>query len=122
MRAVFQSRSGRHARVLSALLLLASAPGLAGCSSVIDHIPQALGGMPDGVPARPAIPAAFPAVHDMPPNRGDAPLTEADRKRLQDDLIAARQRAEQAVTAAAAAEASAATTGSTPPAGAAPNP
>jgi hypothetical protein len=68
---------------------------LAGCSSMGDHVPTWAGGLPEGVPARPATPAAYPAVHDMPPSRADSVLSEADRKKLKDDLIAARERAER---------------------------
>jgi hypothetical protein len=65
---------------------------LAGCSSVIDQIPTAAGGLPEGVPQRPADPAAYPAVHDMPPQRGTTPLSEAEKKLLKDDLLATRDR------------------------------
>jgi hypothetical protein len=45
------------------------------------------------VPERPAAPPAYPAVHDMPPTRADVPLTEAERKRLREELTASRERA-----------------------------
>jgi hypothetical protein len=93
-------------RVVAALLLLTGASCLAGCSSTIDHIPTAVGGLPEGTPARPAAPGEFPAVHDMPPDRAVSRLTEEERKRLHDDLVASRERAAQAnpdaVTAATA--------------------
>ena len=68
---------------------------LAGCSSAIDHIPTALGGLPEGVPARPAEPPPYPAVHDMPTPRASTPLSEAEKKLLKEDLIANRNRAIQ---------------------------
>ncbi len=102
---------------MSAALLLLGAAGLAGCSSAIDHIPQSMGGLPEGVPARPAVPLPFPAVHDMPPDRAQAPLTEEERKRLREDLIAARERAERAI-----ATSEPAATAPPQPAGAAPKP
>jgi hypothetical protein len=37
-------------------------------------------------------PSAYPAVHDMPPPRGSTVLTDAEQKKLEDDLIAARNR------------------------------
>src|SRR6476661_5041667 len=67
--------------------------GLAGCSAMIaDHTPTALGGLPEGAPQRSARPSAYPAVHDMPPRRGSVVLTDTEQKKLQDDLIAARNR------------------------------
>src|SRR5262245_21007128 len=61
-------------------MLLALGMSLAGCSSMIDHIPTSLGGLPEGVPARPQVQPAYPAVHDMPQQRPETPLTDAERK------------------------------------------
>ena len=73
---------------------------LSGCSSVVDSIPTAVGGMPEGVPARSAEQPPYPAVHDVPAGRGASTLSAAEKKLLQDDLIATRQRAiEQGTTA-----------------------
>ena len=78
-------------RLLAALI--AGSFGLAGCSAMIaDHTPTALGGLPDGAPQRSARPSAYPAVHDMPPRRGSVVLTDTEQKKLEDDLIAARNR------------------------------
>jgi hypothetical protein len=97
----------RHTRACAAALVLATA--LSGCSpSIIDAIPTSLGGLPEGVPERPAAQGAFPAVHDMPPPRADVKLSEAERQRLKQELIEQRARNEKA-----AAE----TTASTPSAG-----
>lgn len=74
----------------AAALLLAAA--LAGCSSVVDAVPQSLGGLPEGTPARPAAPPAYPAVHDMPPSRQDTALSAAESKRLREDLTNTRNR------------------------------
>ena len=57
-----------------------------------DHMPSALGGLPEGAPQRSNKPSAYPAVHDMPPPRGSTVLTDAEQKKLEDDLIAARNR------------------------------
>ena len=81
MTATYQAK---RVRTVAAALLLAAT--LAGCSSVIDTIPSSVGGLPEGVPARPAAPPAYPAVHDMPPPRQDSALSEAESKRLREDL------------------------------------
>lgn len=85
------------ARTAIAATLLAAAALLAGCSSpaMIDSIPTALGGLPEGVPARPAAPPAYPNVHEMPPARTDTALSDAEKKRLREDLTGARDRTAQ---------------------------
>jgi hypothetical protein len=93
-------RLRRMVRGFAAAALLSGAAMLAGCSSAIDHIPTAIGGLPEGIPARPAEPPPYPAVHDMPPPRGSTPLNEAEKKQLKDDLIATRNRAIQQGTEA----------------------
>ena len=59
---------------------------------IADHMPAAIGGLPEDAPERPATPAAYPAVHNMPPARSSAPLSNAQQKQLEDDLVAARNR------------------------------
>jgi hypothetical protein len=110
-------RSWHRERVLTAALLLAGAAAVSGCSSyaLIDSVPASVGGLPEGAPERPAAAPAYPAVHDMPRARSDAPLSEAERKRLRDDLVATRERAARRATATES-------TGSTPPSGSTPNP
>jgi hypothetical protein len=49
-----------------------------------------LGGLPADTPAKPATQLAYPAVHDMPPPRAKAVLTEDELKRTEQELIAAR--------------------------------
>ena len=83
----FQSK--RVGLVAAACLLTAT---LAGCSSVVDNVPQSMGGLPEGAPARPAAQAAYPAVHDMPPPRQEGALNEAQSKRLREDLKNTRNR------------------------------
>jgi hypothetical protein len=81
--------------IFAAAALMVAAAGLAGCSAgsmMADHTPSALGGLPEGAPQRSNKPSAYPAVHDMPPPRGSAVLTDAEQKKLEDDLIAARNR------------------------------
>jgi hypothetical protein len=81
-------------RILAAALLMAGAVILAGCTvgSLGDNLPAAAGGLPENTPARPATPAAYPAVHDAPPPRADM-LTDEEQKKLEADLVAARNRA-----------------------------
>src|SRR5712692_12083893 len=77
-----------------AALLLATAAIIAGCTSTIsDHMPAAAGGLPEGAPPRPETPSAYPAVHDMPPPRGETVLTSEEQKKVEDELVAARNRA-----------------------------
>jgi hypothetical protein len=79
---------------LAAALCVCAAAILAGCSTgtMGDSMPTAVGGLPENTPQRPATPAAYPAVHDMPPPRSHM-LTDEEQKKLEDDLVAARNRA-----------------------------
>jgi len=100
------SRSQRPVpRRALAAALVGVAVVLAGCSAgstVADHLPTALGGLPDGTPQRPGTSGAYPAVHDMPPPRATTVLTDAETKKLESDLVAARNRAAEAAAKAAA--------------------
>jgi hypothetical protein len=93
-----------------AAALVAGACVLGGCSAgstVADHLPSALGGLPEGTPQRPtapSAPSAYPAVHDMPPTRPSPLLTDAEQTKLEGDLAAARSRAADAAKSAAAAD------------------
>jgi hypothetical protein len=110
-----QQRRGRRAGAWAcaplawAALVVAGASGLAGCSSTIDHIPTAVGGLPQGIPARPAEPGAFPAVHDMPPRRENSILNEVERRKLRDELAQQRERAARETAAAISADPTGAT-------------
>jgi hypothetical protein len=77
-----------------ALVASAAALGLGGCSGslIADHMPAAVGGLPEGAPERPAAEQVYPAVHNMPPARATSTLNDDEQKRLQDDLVAARNR------------------------------
>jgi hypothetical protein len=84
-------RSNRARLVAAALAACATAP-LAGCGAMIgDTLPAAVGGLPAEAPAR-ATPAAYPAVHNMPPSRNTEPLSTDQQKQLEDDLVATRNR------------------------------
>jgi hypothetical protein len=94
------SRSlGRNLRRFALLwlgltLAFAGAGPLASCSTMGGEIPTAMGGLPDGAPERPQTPPPYPAVHDMPPPRKSAVLTEEEKKKVEAEL--AIMRAEQA--------------------------
>ncbi|MBV8321179.1 MAG: hypothetical protein JO049_10960 [Hyphomicrobiales bacterium] len=94
------SRSRRPApRRALAAALAAGAIVLAGCSAgsmVADHLPNAVGGLPDGTPERPASSMPYPAVNNLPPPRATTVLTDAETKKLESDLVAARNRAAEA--------------------------
>jgi len=93
------SRSS-HGRAAIAAALVGAAM-LGGCTSsrIIDSLPAAVGGLPEGVPPRPTAQVDYPAVHAMPPPRNDPTLSFAEKKRLEDELIAARTRARQGANA-----------------------
>ncbi len=83
-------------------LALAGAGTLASCSTMGGDIPTAMGGLPDGAPARPQTPPPYPAVHDMPPPRNSAVLTEEEKKRVEAELAVMRaQQARRAQSSAA---------------------
>jgi hypothetical protein len=89
-----QRFSHKHRRMVAVLALFAAAAILPACSASMigDHLPTAAGGLPEGAPQRPDAPAAYPAVHDLPPKRQDTVLTDEEQKKLEEDLIAARKR------------------------------
>jgi hypothetical protein len=94
------SRSQRPVpRCALAAALAAGTLVLAGCSAggmIADHLPNAVGGLPDGTPQRPTTSMSYQAVHDMPPPRATTVLTDAETRKLESDLIAARNRAAEA--------------------------
>jgi hypothetical protein len=100
MRRVLRSRRPLMARLVAAAFAFGSAATLAGCSSVVDHIPTAVGGIPEGAPERPAAQPAYPAVHSAAggtnaAQRNVTPLTDAEREKLKQELIATRARAQE---------------------------
>src|SRR5260370_25286248 len=85
-----------------AAALAACAVVLAGCSAgsmVADHLPNSVGGLPEGTPQRPASSMPYPAVNDLPPPPSTTVLTDAETRKLESDLVSART-----PTAAAAAQ------------------
>jgi hypothetical protein len=68
---------------------------LVGCAAapLVDQLPANIG-LPAGTPARPATPYQYPAVHDMPPPRATAPLSEEQQFKLEQELQSARDHQE----------------------------
>lgn len=85
---------GRHTHpvrrwpALAGLLLLGIVLG--GCASTIADAP--LVGLPANTPARPATPAEYLPVHDVPAPRQETVLDQAQQDKLEKDLLAARDR------------------------------
>jgi len=78
---------------LSVVLVLPLVGLTAGCAPgpFAEQLPGSLG-LPEAAPARPTVQYQYPAVHDMPPQRQYAPLDDAERERIEDELIRARDR------------------------------
>jgi hypothetical protein len=95
-------RAGGHAAGRGSALVVLATMGLAACSSfgdkigdkIGDTLPAAAGGLPSGVPARPETAPDFVPVGDTPPPRDLKTLTEAERKKLEADLVTLRDRQE----------------------------
>ncbi len=77
-------------------LVLSLAAGLGGCATgaMLEQMPESIGGEPSHLPAKPAVAYQYPAVHDMPPARADAPLSDTEQVRMEKELRAARDRQE----------------------------
>jgi hypothetical protein len=90
----------QHLRVLTGLVLVSSTTAiLASCASTLSELPPQAGGLPEGAPERPANTLPYPAVHDMPPPRSTAVLTEEEKKKVEAELAAMRdQQARRAGT------------------------
>jgi len=74
---------------------------LSGCASIsekfADSASQMPGvGLPANAPARPATAYSYPAVHDVPPPRTAAVLTDIEQRKLERDLVDARDRQQAA--------------------------
>src|SRR6516165_9902772 len=96
-------RTGRHVAGMGSALVVLAATGLAACSSfgdkigdkIGDALPAAAGGLPSDVPPRPETAPNFVPVGDTPPPRDLKTLTEAERKKLEADLVTLRHRQER---------------------------
>jgi hypothetical protein len=91
---LISTRGARMALAAGALLL---ALAVGGCATSIADLP--LVGVPADAPARPKEVGAYPAVHDLPQDRPEAAMDTAERNKVANELIAARDR--QASTGAA---------------------
>jgi hypothetical protein len=80
-------------RTMAAVAILAAV--LSGCSagSIGDTLPESMGGLPGGAPARPNVTnRQYPGVHDIPPPRASQPMSEDDQVKLEKDLQGLRDR------------------------------
>ena len=82
-------------RIRSFVLHVAAALALAGCSSAVDMLPEKLGGLPNDAPQRPATTLASPNVYEVRPAREARPLSDAEQKKLESDLLALRETEKQ---------------------------
>lgn len=71
---------------LASVVLLSFALG--GCATQVADMP--LVGLPANTPARPATPAEYLPVHDLPAARQETVLNPDQRDKLEKDLVAAR--------------------------------
>jgi hypothetical protein len=83
-------RIDRMTRVLAASALLASTLALGACSTSIADLPGV--GVPSDAPARPKEPSGYLPVHDLPPDREEAPMKPAEQAKIEAELKAARDR------------------------------
>jgi hypothetical protein len=86
-------------RLLASILTVAALSGCADISKKFADTASQLPavGLPAGAPERPAEPAAFPAVHDVPPPRNSVTLTNFEQQQLEDDLVTARDHQQSSV-------------------------
>jgi hypothetical protein len=101
-------QSVRTTRAAALMAGLTAAAGLSACASISEKMAGAMSevpviGLPAGAPERPADPPPYPAVHDMPPPRSNAVLTEIERQKMETDLVAARERQQAAAGSGSAA-------------------
>jgi hypothetical protein len=87
--------ANRRTSTMAALATLALL--LAGCATSIADLPVI--GVPSDAPGRPKEVGAYPAVHDMPPDRQQSAMDPAEQARIERELMAARDR--QAVVSGA---------------------
>jgi hypothetical protein len=96
----------RKKRALALGALLLSALALGGCSISIADLP--LVGTPADAPGRPKEAGAYLPVNELPPDRDEAAMDPAQRAKIQNELVAARDRQASAAAAKDAAANSAA--------------
>jgi hypothetical protein len=79
-------------RSLMLAAALAVIAGPVSAQSVFSRMPESMGGLPADAPAAPKTPYAYPAVHDMPPDRKDKTLSDDQQSDLLNQLENARDR------------------------------
>jgi hypothetical protein len=104
-------RANNRSRVVAtglATALTIVCAALGGCSIPVADLPGI--GLPGNAPARSDNPPAYLPVHDVPPPRDEAVLTADEQKKIQADLLSARDK--QTVQANALAKSAGVTSGS----------
>jgi hypothetical protein len=76
--------------VAAGLIIVCAAATLGGCSIPVADLPGI--GVPAGAPARAENQPAYLPVHDVPPPRDEAVLTADEQKKIQTDLLNARDK------------------------------
>jgi len=77
-------------RLLLAGALIGAGLALSGCSTQIADMPAI--GLPADAPPRPKEASGYLPVHDLPPARDETAMKPDEQKRIQSELIAARDR------------------------------
>ena len=81
---------GGTIRLLTTGMLLAASLAVGGCSTQIADLPAV--GLPADAPPRPKEAGSYLPVHDLPPDRVESAMKPDEQKRIQSELIAARDR------------------------------
>ena len=89
--------AGGTIKLLMAGALLAATLAVGGCSTQIADLPAV--GLPADAPARPKEVGAYLPVHDLPPDRAETAMKPDEQKRIQSELITARDRQASSGTA-----------------------
>src|SRR5436305_378962 len=87
---------GRIKRLITGALLAATL-AVGGCSTQIADLPAV--GLPADAPPRPKEAGSYLPVHDLPPDRAEAAMKLDEQKKIQSELIAARDRQASSGTA-----------------------
>lgn len=88
---------GRTKRALAWGAVLLSALALGGCSTSIADLP--LVGTPADAPARPKEAGAYLPVNQLPPDRDETAMDPAQRAKIRNELVTARDRQASATSA-----------------------
>jgi len=87
---------GATIKLVMAGALLVAALAAGGCSTQIADLPAV--GLPADAPPRPKEAGSYLPVHDLPPERTEAAMNPDEQKRIQAELIAARDRQASSAT------------------------